>query len=163
MYTKFIWMISLMQGQVSLSFSCEKLRKVYILQVVSAGFPQCKREVSVAETVHTPIFQIDSTCWNYLESPSFSKFLSTETVLHTLRFRIAETCWKLEFQGWNYAKTIRIPKLSIVSAMLKKYVSFSEWYWHSIVSPKDMETLQTIIQNDFDSKLSMYDKNKIRK
>ena len=66
------------------------------------------QQVSVAETVHTPSFQIDSSCWNYLESPSFSKSQSTETVwnLDTPGFRSAETfCTDL-----NYAEIIGILK-----------------------------------------------------
>ena len=61
-----------------------QLRKLYILQVVyPQGFRNVKvtfQQVLVAETVHMPSFQIYSACWNYLESPSFSKFQSTETV-----------------------------------------------------------------------------------
>ena len=84
-----------------------QMRKLYILQVVSAGFPQCKvtfQQVSVAETVHTPSFQIDSACWNYLESPSFSKFRKPSGISDTLGFQIAETCWISKFQVRKYGK-----------------------------------------------------------
>ena len=86
------------------------------------------QQVSVAETLSTRSFQIDSACWNYLELPSFSKFQSTETVWSFGHRRIphCRTCWNLEFQDWNYAETIRIRKFqnsfSGVSAMLKRYL-----------------------------------------
>ena len=87
------------------------------------------QQVSVAETIHTRSFQIDSACWNYLESPSFSR-RKPSGIWDTLGFRIAETCWNLEFQDWNYADTIRILKFqhsfSDVSAMLKRYFSSSD-------------------------------------
>ena len=72
--TTFICRISIIQGHVSLRFSCENFTYYkYYLQ----GFRNVKvtfQQISVAETVHTPSFQINSACWNYLESPSFSKF-----------------------------------------------------------------------------------------
>ena len=45
MCIKFICRISIMQGHISLSFSCENFK---FLQVVSAGFPQCKNDVSAS-------------------------------------------------------------------------------------------------------------------
>ena len=104
--------IYIIQGHVSFSFRCENFTSY---KWYPQGFLNTKvtfQQVSVAETVHTPSFQIDSSCWNCLESPSFSKSQSTETVwnLDTPWFRIAETFCESEFQDWNYAEIIGILK-----------------------------------------------------
>ena len=60
--------------QRSVNFSCGNF-KILQLYVVFAGFLQCKLtflQVSVSETLHTLNFQIDSVCWDYLDSTIFS-------------------------------------------------------------------------------------------
>ena len=81
-----------MQGRVSL--------KLYILQVLSAGFPQCKSDVSASfifETVDRPNFQIDSAYTDLFGISKFQQVLvplvwKPSEICHTLGIRIAETC-----------------------------------------------------------------------
>ena len=100
MCTKLVYRISIMHGHVSLSFICENFtyNKEYP-QVFSVKVTF--QQVSVAETVHTPSFQIDSAYCNYLESPSFSKFQSTKTVwnLGPPRIPHCENLLKREISG----------------------------------------------------------------
>ena len=79
-----------MQGQVKF-----KLQKLCILQVVSAGFPHFKSDVTTCFSCgncHTPSFQIDSACytiWIRQVSASFSQWKQSG-IQDKLAFRIVK-------------------------------------------------------------------------
>ena len=129
MCTKCICKISIMQGQVKF-----KLQKLCI-QVVSAGFPHFKSDVTTCFSCGNCTYAKfpNRFCMlHYLDSPSFSKFQSMETVWYSGQTSIphCKMSWISKFQVWNYAETIRILKFqhsfSGVWAMLKLFFSFNE-------------------------------------
>ena len=77
MCTKFICRISIMQGHVSFSLSCENFA---YLQVVSVKMTFQQINSTCGNCTYANFQKNIFACWNYLDSPSLSKFQSTESV-----------------------------------------------------------------------------------
>ena len=109
-----------MQGQVKF-----QLQKLHILQVVSAGFPHFKSDVttcfSCGNCTYTK-FPNRFCMLHYLESPSFSKFQSMETVWYSEQTSIPH-CKNVLNLEISFLKLCRNHTYSKLSAQFQRCLS----------------------------------------